>query len=225
MISQGSQGVGRLAQLSFTCLTIHRNNLPPSSVQRVSSLLITHCGITPRNHNVYISPTCWRTYTDNPVSRPKAHTGRTSGKPKKPAKPPSTKEPKKTGASQAKRRPKSESRTKSSSKTKTTRRAKAKAKPKRKSKPRSRTKKVLTDDQKARLARRIEIQKHKTEVQKRKELKTTMLKPPKPLPASAWTVFVIEYFEKAAGTKVELGAMMRNAGSEFRQLTPERLEV
>ncbi|EPE31573.1 HMG-box [Glarea lozoyensis ATCC 20868] len=94
---------------------------------------------------------------------------------------------------------------------------KPKAKPKAK-KPAKQKKRGLTDLQKIHLERR----KKATQLI---ELKALALSAPKPLPHTAWQVFLTETNTlKGPSTLAEQGEKMKNAGVKFRDLSPAELE-
>ena len=158
--------------------------------------------------------------TDRPVSRPKAHTGRTTSTRKpKPAIAPetaTTKAPRKTTATKKKPvakktglgKPKSKAKTKTKRKTKT----KAKAKPK----PKKKVKKVLTEEQ----AVKVAANKKRSDL---KALKEIALTPPKLKPFTAYQVVFAEDNQKRTVP------VSRNAGlatgDGYKSLSPERREV
>ncbi|KAG7006729.1 caffeine-induced death protein cid2 [Physcia stellaris] len=154
-----------------------------------------------------------------PVSRPKAHTGRTTSTRKpKPAIAPetaTTKAPRKTTATKKKPvakktglgKPKSKAKTKTKRKTKT----KAKAKPK----PKKKVKKVLSEKQVATVA----AKKKRSDL---KALKEIALTPPKLKPFTAYQVVFAEDNQKRTAP------VSRNAGlatgDGYKSLSPERRE-
>ncbi|KAL2051932.1 hypothetical protein ABVK25_007847 [Lepraria finkii] len=135
MIFQGGRAIGRLPQLSIQCLGGRRAALSSSNVERVAAL-----------HNAFqtqyifdlalkhslATPNFRRTYADQPVSRPKAHTGRTTTAARKAPTTSKTKAAKKPASKTKapKAKPKAKSKAKPRIKPKPAK--KAKAKPKRK---------------------------------------------------------------------------------------------
>lgn len=158
--------------------------------------------------------------TDRPVSRPKAHTGRTTSTRKpKPAAAPETatttvarkttatkKKPvaKKTGPG----KPKSKAKPKTKTKTKT----KTKAKPK----PKKKVKKVLTEKQEATVA----AKKKRSDV---KALKEIALTPPKLKPYTAYQVVFAEHNQnRTAPASKNVASASSDA---YKSLSTERREV
>ena len=142
-----------------------------------------------------------------PVSRPKAHTGRTTTTKKSRAAPKATEAGPSAGVA-------------SSSKTRNAKRSKAKPKAKSKAKtkarPKKRTRRPLTEKQKTAAA----------DKKKRDELKTLKekaLKPPTNLPSTAFQVLLVELAGRSKGTAI--AAISKNAGAEYKALSTERREV
>ena len=148
--------------------------------------------------------------TSKPVSRPKAHTGRTTStrKPKAAAAPKpaiktrapakkSTTTAKKPATKKAVRRPK--------------RRTKAKAKPK----PKKKVKKVLTEKQKA----GVIAKKKRSDLKALKEIALTV---PAGKPATAWIVFFTEHVKQKTDT---IPKTAQTASAEYKNLSTERREV
>lgn len=164
-----------------------------------------------------IAPIAHRAYaTAKPVSRPKAHTGRTTTSPRKKADPKKAVPEKTTSKTAAAKKP-AVAKSKAARKpTKAKKKAKSK-KPKAKPKAKPKKRKVLTDAQKAKLV----VAKEKLALQKLKELALT---PPKGLRSTAWMAVHNEAIsEKAPTTKV--GQTAKTAAIKYKNLTPEELEV
>ena len=197
-------------------MSTYRSGLSLINIKRVRAL---HKNLQPRHHGDHsyncngLTPSNHRAYATKPVSRPKAHTGRTTTAARKaPAKsktaaatkPASkTKAPKPASKSKPKSKPGVKPKPKSRSK------AKAKAKPGPKPKP-----KVLTEAEKTAL--RI------------KDRKAKVLQPPKPGSTTAWTVLNAEHSKSNKDRHLghrSLGPLVKEASAEYKALTPERLEV
>ena len=210
-----------VARLRVQCLGSCRTLVTFSSAERAPALYKLN---SPSNKTAisarpdFLSTVIRRAYADRPVSRPKAHTGRTTTAARrapttsatKAAKKPAPKKttPKAIPKGRSTANAKSKSKSKSKSKPK-----KAKAKPKRKP-----TKKVLSDKQKA--AKTLRDQRTKT-----KELKeVALLDSPKATPSTAWTVFITER-NKTRSKDTKTTEVFKEATGPFRNLTPEQLEV
>jgi hypothetical protein len=238
MIFRGSRAFGRLSQLTLPCIENRRIAPLPWSSERVlafysTSLARSHSDS--RLRSSLIAPIAHRAYaTAKPVSRPKAHTGRTTTSPRKKADPkkavpkkavpkkavpkkavPKTSAAKKPAVAKGKAarkptKPKPKPKPKAKSK-------KPKAKPK--AKPNAR--KVLTDVQKAELVAAKKTAKEKLTLQKLKELALT---PPKGLRSTAWMVVHHEAInEKVPATNIV--QTTKAAAIKYKNLTPEQLEV
>ena len=161
-----------------------------------------------------ITPILRRSYAQRAVSRPKAHTGRTTTAARKApttskttaAKKPA---PKKT-TPKAVPKAKSKAKPRIKPKPKPAKKKKAKAKPKPKPK---KPKKVLTEAQKS--------------ASTKKQLKATALKPPHRVASTTWSVYLAEKVRGAdsAGARRDVTALSKAASAEYKQLTPEQLEV
>ena len=193
MFFPASQAIGRLS--TGQCLVNCRSSLPLS----LSRVKILYRLLNPKAR-------CYA--ASKPVSRPKAHTGRTT----------STRKPKAAAAPKAKTSARKSSATvgKPVAKKKAKRpKTKAKAKAKIKVKPKPR-KKPLTEEGKAKLAAKKRI----SDV---KALKELALKPPSPGQANAWLAY---HVEKSKGRKGPLDAVRQRALSvEFINLSTEQREV
>ena len=207
MISHLGRTVVRLHPSSSCVIKFHVD----STVQRVSTTQYTQ--LSQSSLFLPFSQTSCRGYATKPVSRPKAHTGRTTST--RTRKPKATKTTT-TTATSAKKKPagtKSTKAKKAAPKKKAKKVKKAanlKAKPKRT----TRKKKPLTEEQAAAAA----------EKKKRKlirTLKADALKPPKALPATAFQVLIAETAGQT-GSGVEL---LKEKVAKYKQLVPEQLEV
>lgn len=203
MISQGGRAIVRLPQLKLQCIGVRRAGLSCHNLERVpvsyNALQSRHLFSLAREFGIII-PIFRRAYASKPVSRPKAHTGRTTTAARKAPTTSKTKAAKKPAprTKAAKARPKAKSK------------AKPKAAKKPKAKPKGRKPKALSEAQKeAAIIRR---------------LKTIALAPPKGLPATAWTVFASDVV-KEGGATIGNRESMAKLSQEFKQFTPERLEV
>ena len=206
MILQGGRFVVRLPKLTLQGLGNRRTGLSSSRVERVPALYNVFQSQYYSNlvlKNSLIIPTLHRTYAQRAVSRPKAHTGRTTAVARKAPTTSKTKAAKKPAPN--KRTPKAVPKAKSKAKPRI--KPKPKPKPKPKVKKAKKAKKVLTEKQKS--ASTI------------KQLKETALKPPLQYPSNAWRV----YFKEKMVGKSNLTVVVKEASAEFKQLAPERLEV
>ncbi|MCJ1262798.1 hypothetical protein MMC22_002668 [Lobaria immixta] len=240
MIFRGRQ----LSHLRLPRLAFRQGEPLPIYADRVSVSFNTLCG------RCYITPISHRSYADKPVSRPKAHSGRTTTAPSKRA-PTATSVAVKKKSTRAKK-PAAKKKAKPTPR----RKAKSKAKPKGRSKTKSR--KVLTKEQKKELAARKKQEKEKLAARKKQEkeklaarkkqekeklaakkkkekeklvankakqkiqdLKTTALDPPKHGPPTVWATLLAE------GLK-EPGSTVKNRTPEiaarYKALSPERRE-
>ena len=213
MIFRGSRALGRLSQSTLPCLESRRIRLLQWSSERVPAFYSTGLlrqDANSKNGCSLIVPVIRRAYaTERPVSRPKAHTGRTTTSPRKKAAP-------KAAATKKPAAPKKP--TKSKPKPKARPKTKAKAKPK--PKPRRR---VLTDQQKA---KRIAT-KENLDIKKLKEL---ALAPPTQLPSTAWLVVIQQTVKdgdagKGLDARKRLGGSAKAAAAKYKSLSPEELEV
>lgn len=221
MMFQAGQSVARLSQSTLRCLVNRRTGLSSSRVERV-----------PADYNVFqsqrysdpvsrfklISPILRRAYAQRAVSRPKAHTGRTTTTARKAPTTSKTKAAKKPAvkktAPKAIPRAKSKAKPRIKPKPKPAKKKKAKAKAKAKPKPKAKKpKKVLTEAQKSALIQ--------------KQLKATALRPPHEIPSNRWTVFLTEKL-KAADKAINsngLVGLVKEISVEYKQMAPEQLEV
>ena len=217
MIFQGGRSVVRLPKLRLQHLGLGRSGFSSSCVDRVPALynvfqLHQYSDILLKSS--LITPVLRRNYAQRAVSRPKAHTGRTTTAARKApttskttaAKKPA---PKKT-TPKAVPKAKSKAKPRINPKPKPAKKKKAKAKPKPKPK---KPKKVLTEAQKSALTK--------------KKLKATALKPPHGVPSTTWAVYLTEKMRQpgSAGARNDVAVLSKAASAEFKQLTPEQLEV
>ena len=219
MMFQAGQSVARLSQSTLRCLVNRRTGLSSSRVERVPA----DCNVfqsqrysDPVSRFKLISPILRRAYAQRAVSRPKAHTGRTTTAARKAPTTSKTKAAKKPAAKKTtpkaipKAKSKAKPRIKPKPKPAKKKKAQAKAKPKPKAK---KPKKVLTEAQKSALIQ--------------KQLKATALHPPHEVPSTRWTVFLTEKL-KVAGKEINnksLGGLAKEVSVEYKQMTPEQLEV
>lgn len=220
MIFRG-QIVSKLSRSSLLGIAIGRNDPIPTRVGRVSGILLGRCGVSP---SIFVTPIVCRNYADRPISRPKAHTGRTTTSPRRKA------TVKSIGATGLEKVVKTESKAKPVPKAKTKAKAKAKprAKPKAKSKakPKAKPKKKIS---KAKLRPRKRLTEKQKEARKAtntrrriNELKVkALLSRPKMLPASAFRVILEE--ECNGNAQIQQGA--KQASVRYKAITPEQLEV
>ena len=220
MIYQSGRSVVRLSQLTLQYLGNRPTALSSSRVERVPALY----NVSQSQHfsNLVLqyklnTPAFRRTYAQRAVSRPKAHTGRTTTAARKAPTTSKTKAAKKPAPKKTtpKALPKAKSKAKPriKPKPKPAKKKKAKAKPKPKLKRPGRPKKALTEAEKSAL--------------KKRELKKTALKPPHGVPSTAWQAFLFEK-SHAPGSVVGstgIGGLTKNASAEYKQLTPEQVEV
>lgn len=217
MLLQGGWPAARLSQLKPQCLG-SRRTLLTSNIQRVSiqyKILSTSQDFVSRPQTSLVTPLARRTYAQKPVSRPKAHTGRTTTAARKAPTTSKTKAAKEPAVK--KTSPKAVPKTKSKAKP----RIKPKPKPRKaKAKPKLK-RKVLSEKQKAARA----TQHSKDQIKALKE--EALLSTPKGLPATAWTVFSSEKFKSSTDTggRSNLGSTVKALAPEFKKFEPERLEV
>ena len=212
--------MARLPQPRVQCIANRPSRSSLSPFQRVVALyhsLRSHKASDSTFPDSLPIPTWSRGYATKPVSRPKAHTGRTTTAARKAPTTSKTKAAKKPAIKKtsAKAIPKGKATAKPriKPKPKTAKKAK-KAKPKKKStkaKPKKKTKKVLTEDQKK--AATI------------KSLKNAALSPPTQLVSTAWTVLSAESVKGAKLEGMSLGERVKEASTKFKNLSPEQLEV
>ncbi|KAI4212263.1 MAG: hypothetical protein LQ351_004976 [Letrouitia transgressa] len=209
MILRGSRVLTRLPQWGTPCAESRSIALLALNIERALPLTagLKSCNGKPEECCSFAIPSAVRTYATEPVSRPKAHTGRTASAPRKKTTTTSKAKPAKRAkriSASKKGKPKAKPRTRARS-TKARTKAKAKPKPKRK---------VLTDEQKAAL-------KKKKEATQLRLLKATALAPPKKLPGTAWSVYLAESVKSNKGP---IGSRAKEASSEYKALAPGQRE-
>ncbi|KAL8929971.1 MAG: hypothetical protein Q9208_001115 [Pyrenodesmia sp. 3 TL-2023] len=223
----GTRALARLSHLSSQCLDKRVSlawNIARVSAQQTSSLggHEAICAARP-TFNVSLPS---RLYATNAVSRPKAHTGRTTSAPRKKAST-TTKAPT-AGAQGRPKKPAAEKATAKAPKPRTTKASTSKAKPKTKSKPRTRAKstKARKKPAKAKKRRLTPEQVEKKAKQKNrqaiKDLKVKALTPPKKLPSTAYVVFIAERTQKggaAAGPSA-----IKECARIYKSFSPEERE-
>lgn len=221
MVLQGGRSVVRLPIWTLQCIGNRRTGFSSSCPERVPALYNLSQSQYYSNlalKSGLITPVLRRTYAQRAVSRPKAHTGRTTTAARKAPTTSKTKAAKKpapkktTPKAVPKVKPKAKPRIKP--KPKPAKKKKAKAKPKTKPKPKAKTKPKPkpTDEQKSALIKR--------------QLKETALKPPHRAVSTAWGVFIAEKMKAdKAAAKANFGGSAKEASAEYKQLTPEQLEV
>lgn len=210
----------RLSHLRLTCPAFRHREPLPLYAERVSasfSTFLGRCTSGSRGHGSYITPIICRNYADNPVSRPKAHTGRTTTAPSKKAAT-ATKSTSEKVKAKRKRKPKTKAKTTSRSKTKA------------KSKPRSRRKKILTEEQKEALAAKMAKRKEKLAAnkakQKIKDLKTAALQnPPRRPVKSPWVAFLADLSSDPELAGKPRPKILQEGSVRYKALSPERREV
>ena len=216
---QVGRSVVRLPQLTLQYLGGRRTVLSSSCVERVPAI-----------YNVFQSqrysglvykyklrtPVLGRAYAQRAVSRPKAHTGRSTTAARKVPTTSKTKAAKKPAPKKTKQKavPKAKSKAKPRIKPKPKPAKKKKAKPKPKPKPKvKKPKKVLTEAQKKALTI--------------KKLKVKALKSPHVPVVSAWLALLNEKHKATVRGDLTgtFGDISREASVEYKNLTPEGLEV
>lgn len=203
-----------------------RTGLGFLNVQRVVALHDTFDSRKPIGvalNDSFLSSIIRRTYatTTKPVSRPKAHTGRTTTAARKAPTTSKTKAAKKPAVKKTapKAIPKDgpEAVPKTKPKARTT--AKPTAKPRIKPKPKSAKKAKAKPKSKRKTLTQVE-----KDEKLHKDLKAAALKPPHGTPATAWTVFNAEAV-KSNGVGGGFAQAIRESAAQFKNLSPERLEV
>ncbi|KAL9636623.1 MAG: hypothetical protein Q9164_002702 [Protoblastenia rupestris] len=229
MILEGGCSIARLPQLSAQCFG-NRRTLLTSNLDRVRALynLLASANDAQSGLNSRTSTSIpYRTYATRPVSRPKAHTGRTTSSTRKAPTTSATKAAKKPAIKKttAKSVPKAKSKAKPTTKAKPKagKKAKAKPKPRKKAqaKPKPKRKRVvLTEKGKARKAA-------KDKIRTLKQLTVTALSPPGNTPNTAWKVYSTEFLhlkKDTTASKASFTTMMPEAAANFKAFEPEQLE-
>ena len=232
MMLQGGCSIARLSQLSPQGFG-NRRTLLTSNLDRVRALcnLLASANDAQSELNSRTSTSIpYRTYATRPVSRPKAHTGRTTSSTRKAPTTSATKAAKEPAIKKttAKSVPKAKSKAKPKAnpkpRTKAKPRIKAKPKPRKKAKAKPKPKRkrvVLTEKGKARKAA-------KDKIKTLKQLTVTALSPPGNTPNTAWKVYSAEFLHSKKDTiagKASFTTMMPEAAANFRAFEPEQLEV
>ena len=228
MVFRTGHGIGCWSRLRLVSLGGHGSKLALTNLERVagSSIGIALARLRAANRwssASVTSPLCRRTYANTAVSRPKAHTGRTTRAPRKKAatrtRTKSAAQPKRKKASAPKKR-RSGTRAKSRSKAGRPRKT-SRAKPKAK----RRTRKPLSENAKQRLA----SQKRIAEV---KRLKERALSPPTSSTRgnNTWIAFLAEQRRELRGSgNPALNGPANNFAkamkAKYRALSPAQLEV
>lgn len=220
MIFRG-QIARNVSRSSLHGVAIGRNDPIPARAGRASGILLGRRGVAP---SVFSTPISCRNYADRPISRPKAHTGRTTTSSTRKA------TVKSTGATGPKKvikaKPKATSKAKAKPKAKPKAKTKARPKAKSKAKPKAKPKKKISRSQirgRPRLTeKQLEARKATNTRLRIVQLKAkALLTRPKTLPASAFAVILVE--ECKGNSSIQQGA--RNASVRYKAITPEQLEV
>lgn len=214
MISRG-QIARKLYRSCLQDVAIGRNDPIPARDGRVSGIFFGRLGVAP---SIFSTPISCRNYADRPISRPKAHTGRTTNSPRRKATvkssdaaDPDTAKHEAKAVSKAKTKAKANPKAKPKANSK----AKSKAKPKKVSKSHIVGRPRLTEKQ-------LEARKATNTRLRIVELKAkALLTRPKLLPASAFAVIFAE--ECKGNPSVQEGA--KNAAIHYKAITPEKREV
>lgn len=231
MVLPGSRAFARLSHLSSQCLDKRASlawNITRVSAQQAAGLG-SHGTIGTSRPAFYTSLT-YRHYATNAVSRPKAHTGRTTTAPRKKA---STTKAPTAGTSGTPKKPAAEKAAAKNpqaktSKAKTSKAKTTEAKPKKKSKGRTRAKSTKARKKPAKAKKRPLTPKQVDEKVKRKQrqtlkgLKEKALTPPKGLPQTAYLVLVVERSTQPGATVANTS---KETGRIYGALSPEEREV
>ncbi|KAL8897338.1 MAG: hypothetical protein Q9207_007260 [Kuettlingeria erythrocarpa] len=236
MVLPGSRAFARLSHLSSQCLD--KGVSPAWNIARVSAQQAAGCGshgAIGTSRPTFYTSLPFRLYATNAVSRPKAHTGRTTSAPRKKA---STTKASTAGTSERTKKPAAEKAAAKdpqakTSKAKTSKAKSTTAKAKKKSKGRTRAKstkarKKSTKAKKPAKAKKrqltpkqVEEKAKRKQRQTLKDIKEKALTPPKGLPQTAYLVLLIERTQKP-------GVTVTNASKEisriYRALSPEERE-
>lgn len=202
-------------------VAIGRNDPIPVRAERVSGILLGRRPVAP---SIFSTPIRCRNYADRPISRPKAHTGRTTSSPRRKDTVKSTDaaDPK---VNKAKPKAKAVPTAKTQAKTKPKAKSKGKSKAKPKPKPKSKPKKISKSHIRGRprmTEKQLEARKATNTRLKIAELKAkALLTRPKILPASAFSVILVEECK----VQPSVGQGARNASVRYKAITPEQLEV
>ncbi|KAL8715247.1 MAG: hypothetical protein Q9220_001205 [cf. Caloplaca sp. 1 TL-2023] len=209
MILQRHRAIAQFANTTASqCLSKRTVTCLAFNVTRVAALRLPY--LYDRDNNTPTSSTFsaslpYRPYATKAVSRPKAHTGRTTSAPRKKA--PTAKATAPKPAAAVKKAAPKTAKPKSKSKPRTKAKAtKARKKP---AKPKAKKKKTVSSEEKIRLLI--------------KELKITALTPPKRLVSSAFSVILAEK-AKEERSRPGLGNSAKEASAFYKSLTPEQRE-
>lgn len=221
MIVQTHRALARLSHCSPQCLDKHGLSALGFNLTRVA-LRRPYLGrheATDILRPAFQTPPLYRSYATDAVSRPKAHTGRTTTAPRKKTStakttPPATgvetgAAPSKPAAKKTKPKAKSKPKPKSKPRTKAKSTKARKKSPKTKAKP-AKKKKTLKPEEKERLVV--------------KELKAKALSPPKRVANSAFAVLLAEK-QREARTFESSGSVAKECSKMYRSFTPEQREV
>ncbi len=236
MVLPGGRAFARLSHLSSQCLD--KRVCPAWNIARVSAQQATGLGsqgAIDTSRPTFYTSLPYRLYATNAVSRPKAHTGRTTSAPRKKAS--TTKaptegtpgRPKKPAAEKAAAKdPKAKTSKAKQSNAKTT-----KAKPK-KSKARTRAKSTKARKKSAKAKKPTKAKKRqltpkqaeekakRKQRQTLKDIKEKALTPPKGLPQTAFLVLFLERTRKPGDTITDAS---KETSRIYKALSPEEREV
>ncbi|KAL8761151.1 MAG: hypothetical protein Q9184_002705 [Pyrenodesmia sp. 2 TL-2023] len=227
MVLPGTRAFARLCHLSSQCLDKRVSlawNVARVSAQQAPSLG-GHEAICTTRPTINTS-LLYRLYATNAVSRPKAHTGRTTSAPRKKA--PTTTKASTADTQGRPKKPAAEGTPAKSTKV-TTRKAKtSKAKPKTKSKPRTRAKSTKARKKPAKAKKRqltprqAEKKAKQKDRQALKHLKEKALTPPKKLPTTAYIVLFVERSQRPGAAGGPSG--VKECSGIYKSFSPEERE-
>lgn len=213
MILQGCRALARLSHISSQCLDKRATLSLALNITRVSSLQSPLLGSAGLTEITSIASSPYRHYATNAVSRPKAHTGQTTGRPRK--QPSTTKAPPTKAASKPVAK-------KPAAKKTAAKKTKSKAKPK--AKPRTKAKSTKARKKPAK-AKKPKLTAERKAQQDIRDLKIRALSPPKGLPATAFFVLMTESTKEA---KRPLGQGQVSVAAEcsrrYKSFSPEERE-
>ena len=207
--------------IRLSSLSSHTNNHRVDSVPLLC-LRVAATGIGHYTPSCITIKSLQRSFATKPVSRPKAHTGRTTSSPRKAKVTTKSKsiETSSDNVIQKKAKPTAQATAKSTRKPKSKPKPKTKAKAKAKTKAKPRklrvSKKPQTEEEKAAAverARRLKI----------RLLKKVALKQPVTTFKTGWGALVTEMLR--GDTSIPLGSRMKEAAQRYKSLTPEEREV
>lgn len=226
MILQSHRALARLSHFSSQCLD---KRVPLAlNVTRVSTQIqsrLANYDALGTSTPTFSSSLPYRPYATNAVSRPKAHTGRTTSAPRKKA------ETAKATTSDAAATTKKPATKKPAAKKSAAK--KPKTSPKKKSKPRTRAKSTKARKKPTKAKKRRLTPKQKEEQAKQKgrqtlkDLKEKALTIPKKLPATAYSVLLSEQMKarRAGGKRDPTRVITKDCGTMYHSLSPEQREV